>query len=46
MMGKFIYWPKPYLLLLATCDELVSWLFEIWMSYHLVSDSNRNTINL
>ena len=46
MMDKFIYWSKPYLLLSATCDELVSWLFEIWMSYHLVSDSNHNTINL
>jgi hypothetical protein len=23
--------PKPYLLLLATCDEILSWIIEIWI---------------
>jgi hypothetical protein len=31
MIDEFIYWPKPYLLLLATCDEMLSWMIEIWM---------------
>ena len=38
-MDKFIYWPKAYLLLLTTCDEILSWIIEIWMKQHLVSDS-------
>ena len=46
MMDEFIHWPNPYLLLSATCDEILSWLFEIWMKGHLVSNSNRNTINV
>jgi hypothetical protein len=37
---------KPYLRLLATCDEMLLWMIEIWMENHLVSDSNCNTINL
>ena len=28
---EFIHWPKPYLLLSATCDEILSWMIEIWM---------------
>jgi hypothetical protein len=24
----FIYWPKPYLLLSTTCDEILSWMIE------------------
>ena len=31
MMHEFIHWPKPTLLLLATCDELLSWMVEIRM---------------
>ena len=46
MMDEFIHWSKPYLLLSTTCDEILSWMFEIWMTNHLVSDSNCNTINL
>jgi hypothetical protein len=39
MMDEFIYWLKPYLLMLATCDEILSWMIEIWMETHLVSDN-------
>ena len=46
MMDEFIHSPKLYLLLLATCDEILSWMIEIWMKNHLVSDSNCNTGNL
>ena len=45
-MDEFIHWPKPYLLLSATCDEILSWMIEIWMENNLVSDSNCNTVNL
>ena len=31
---------KSYLLLLATYDEILSWLIEIWMKNCLVSSSN------
>ena len=41
----FINWPKCYLLLSATCDEILSWMIEIWMKNHVVSDSNYNTAN-
>ena len=40
MMDEFIHWPKPYLLLSATWDEMLSWMNEIWMNNHLVSDGN------
>ena len=43
-MDEFIHWPKPYLLLAATCDEILSWMIEIWMTNPLVSDSACNTI--
>jgi hypothetical protein len=46
MMGEFIHWPKPYLLLSTTCDEIVSWMLEIWMKKQLVSDNNYNIVNL
>ena len=46
MMDEFIHWPKPYLLLSATCDEILSWVIEVWMKNHLVSDGNCNTVNL
>ena len=46
MMDEFILWPKLYRLLLATCDEIMSWIIEIWMQNHLVSASNCNTVNL
>jgi len=30
-----------------TCDdEMLSWVIEIWMKIHLVSDYNCNTVNL
>ena len=45
MIDEFIHWPKPYLLLSATCDEILSWMIEIWMKNHLISDSNCNTVN-
>ena len=45
MMDEFIHWLKPYLLLSATCDEMLSWVIEIGMKNHLVSDSNCNTVN-
>ena len=28
MMDEFICWPKPYLLLSATCFEILSWMIE------------------
>ena len=46
MMDEFIHWPQPYLLLLATSDEILSWMIENWMKILLVSDSIRNTVNL
>jgi hypothetical protein len=46
MMHEFIYWPKLYLLLSATCDETLSWMIEMQMKNHLVSDSNCNVVNL
>ena len=46
MMNAFIQWPKPYLLLSAACVEILSWMIEIWMKNHLVSDSNYNIVNL
>ena len=46
MMDEFIQWRKPYLLLSATCDEILSWMIECWMKNHLVSDSNYNIVNL
>ena len=45
MMDEFIHWPKPYLLLSATCDEILSWMIEIWMKNHSVSESNCNIVN-
>jgi hypothetical protein len=30
----------------ATCDEILSWMIEILMKNHLVSDSNYNTVTL
>ena len=44
MMHEFIHWPKPYLLLLATCNEILSWMIEIWMESHLVSDRKHNIV--
>ena len=32
--------------LVETCDEILSWVIEIWMKNHLVSDSNCYTVNL
>ena len=31
MMDESIHWPQPYLLLSATCDEMLSWMIEIWI---------------
>ena len=45
-MDEFIHWPKPYVLLSATCDEMLSWMIEIWMKFYLVSDTRCNTIKL
>jgi hypothetical protein len=46
MMDEFIHWPKPRLLLLATCDEILSWMIEIWVEKSLGSDINCNTVSL
>jgi hypothetical protein len=43
MTDKFIRWPKPYLLLSTTCDEIASWMVEIWMKKHSVSGSKSMT---
>ena len=45
-MVEYIHWSKPYLLLLATCGELLSWMLEIWMKNHVVIDGNCNFVNL
>ena len=39
MMGEFIHWSKPYLLLSATCGETLSWMIEFSMTKHLVGDT-------
>jgi hypothetical protein len=40
MMDEFVHWPKPYLLLSTTCDEMLSWMIENWMKNHLVISDN------
>jgi hypothetical protein len=37
---------KTHLLLSVACDEILSWIIEIWMKNHLVNDNNCNTVNL
>ena len=32
--------------LAATTDEILSWVIEIWMKGHLVSENNYNTVDL
>ena len=46
MKDEFIHRSKSYLLLSATCDEILSWIIQIWMKNHLVTDSDCNTVNL
>ena len=36
MMDEFIHWPKPYLLLSTTYDEVLSKMLGTWMKSHLV----------
>ena len=36
---------NPTFSLLATRDEILSWMIETWMEKHLVSDSNCNSLN-
>jgi hypothetical protein len=31
MMDEFVHWPKSYLLLSATFDEIFPWMIEFWM---------------
>ena len=45
-MDEFIHWPKPFRLLSATCDEILSWMIGIWMKHHSVSVSNCDTVDL
>ena len=45
-MAEFVHWPKPYLLLSATCDEILSRMSEIWMQIHFVCDNNCHAVNL
>jgi hypothetical protein len=44
--GSISHWPKPYLLLSGTCDEILSWMIENWMKNHLVSDNNCSIAHL
>ena len=37
---------KALTCLLRTRDEILSWMIEIWMKKHFVSDSNCNTVHL
>ena len=37
---------NPAFFLLATCDEILSWMIEIWMENHLGRHSKCNTVNL
>ena len=46
MMDEFIHWPKPTFFCHQLSDEISSWMIEIWMKNHLVSDSNCNTVNI
>ena len=46
VIDEFFGWPKPCLLLSATCDEILSWMVGIWTKNHLLSNSNCNTVNL
>ena len=46
VMDEFIHWPKPYLALSASWDDKLSWMIEIRMKNHLVSDSDYNIVNL
>ena len=45
-MDEFTHQPKPYIILSATYDEILSWMIEIWMKHHLVSDTDCNTLSL
>ena len=46
MMDDLIRWLKPYLHLSTICDDILSWMIEIWMKDYVVSDSNYNIVNL
>ena len=46
MMDEFIHWLKPYLLFLVACDEILSWVIEIWMKNHLVNEGICNIVRL
>ena len=46
MMDEFIHWPKPYLLLSTTCDEILPWMLTFWMENHLVGYNKYNNVNL
>ena len=40
MMDEFIHWPKPYRLLSATCDAILSLMIEKGVENHLISGNN------
>jgi hypothetical protein len=47
MMEEFIsIGPKPYLLLSAICNEILSWMIGIWMKIYTVSDISCNIVVL
>ena len=46
MTDDFIHWSQPYPPLSSTCDQILSWMFDIWVKRHSVSDSDCNTANL
>ena len=46
LMDEVIHWLEPYFFLSKICDEILSWVVEIWMKNHLVSDSICNTVTL
>ena len=45
-MDRFIHWPKPYNMLLAISDGILSRVNEIGAKTHLISDGNCNILNL
>ena len=38
-------WDCPLAKAQPTCDEILSWMTEIWLKIQLVSDSNCNIVN-
>ena len=43
-MDEFFHWPKPYLLLSTTSDEILLWMISNWMKNYMLSDSKCSTV--